>query len=241
MISLIKNFRKMIPKQFQVIILSFISVFALILRLEGETDVLDFFKALLPIALVLFAVYVLESREKTVVSHLVLFLFVFADYLGTFIRTIFSYNLNTNTFVLSITWQLILGLVVCVYLILIILSYLLTEGAQLKYTKSHLLFPMILVFIYLYIRFGISTAMITLIPIVIVYFVKVPLAVVSLLLSVVIVTPLDMLDVLLSGVAGFTTIFYWLVSLFAFYLIYLLVKELLSSVHEKHIEENKNE
>ncbi|MCR3906257.1 MAG: hypothetical protein NUK62_04430 [Tenericutes bacterium] len=234
MINLIKNFRQILPRQFQVIILAFLSVLAIIIRVEGQTDVLDGLFAFLPIALIVFAVYVLESKHKTLVSHLVLFLFVFSDYLGSFIRALFSYNFSTKVFVTPLSWQMILGLIACVYLILLILSYLLTEGLYLKYVKSDVLLPIILVFIYLYLRFSMATAVITIIPIVIVFLVNLPLAVVALLLSFVITVPIDVIYILIDELARFTTVFYWLVTALAFYLIFLLIKKTLNLVHKNN-------
>jgi uncharacterized membrane protein YuzA (DUF378 family) len=78
--------------------------------------------------------------------------------------------------------------------------------------------------VYLYLRYGLSTAIISILPVLIALLSGIHLAALSLMLCQVIQTPIDIIDrIFTEDGLKFTSVTYWLVSLAALYLIYLFV------------------
>jgi len=224
MLAFVKNFKTLIPKSFVTILLAVLSVFAVFIRLANAITFMDYLINFLPIALIIFAVLLLDFKGHTLAAHIILLIMVFADALGTFFRSIFSYNFGMKDFTATFNWQLFVGLIICVYLMLYVASYILTRDYKVESIKSSLTFPLLLLVAYLYLGYGFTTAIISTIPILIALMSGVHLAALALMLCQVIQTPFVIIDLIFTtNGLKFTSITYWLVSLAALYLIYLFV------------------
>jgi uncharacterized membrane protein YuzA (DUF378 family) len=224
MLAFVKNFKTLIPKSFVTILLAVLSVFAVFIRLANAITFMDYLINFLPIALIVFAVLLLDFKGHTLEAHIILLIMVFGDALGTFFRAIFSYNFGLKDWTATFDWQLFVGLIICVYLMLYVASYILTKDYKVSTLKSSLTFPLLLLVAYLYLRYGFTTAIISAIPILIALMSGVHLAALALMLCQVIQTPFAIIDLILAtNGLKFTSITYWLVSLAALYLIYLFV------------------
>jgi len=224
MLAFVRNFKTLIPKSFVTIILAVLSVVALFIRLDGDTEIIDFLYDLMPIALIVFAVLFLDYKGQTLSAHIIMFIMVFGDAVGTFFRSIFSYNFGLADFTATFDWQLFVGFIICVYLMLMIASYIITNDYKVSSLKTALTFPLLLLVVYLYFRYGLTTAIISVLPILIALLSGVHLAALALMLCQVIQTPIDIIDrIFTENGFKFTSVTYWLFSLAALYMIYLFV------------------
>jgi len=224
MLAFVKSFKTLFPKNVITMILAVLSVVALFIRLDGDTEIFDFLYDLLPIALIIFAIMYLDFKGQTLAAHLIMLLMVFGEAVGHFFRSIFSYNFGLEDFTATFDWQLFVGLIICTYLMLFIASHILTNDIKFSSLKSSLTFPLLLLVAYLYFRYGLNTAIISTIPILIALWSGVHLAALSLMFCQVIQTPIDIIDrIFTENALKFTSVTYWLVSLAALYLIYLFV------------------
>src|SRR5690606_5667641 len=87
-----------------------------------------------------------------------LFIPVFVDDIQTFISALGSYDFFFEQFD-DITLRMILGFIVSVYLLLLILSYLLTEKVTLKFDIKALFVPIFIASLWMYMCNGFSTTL----------------------------------------------------------------------------------
>ena len=237
MLSFVKGFKTLIPKNIVMIILVVFCLFALIIQLEGDLAAIDFIGGLLPISLIIFAVLFLEYKGQTLAAHLVVFIMVFSDGLGAFFRAITAYNFGLVEFTSTLDWQMFIGLLICVYLMLYIASFILSGEYKFMFVKSILTFPLLLLSAYLYIRYGLGTLIVSFIPILIALSAGVPLSALALMLCQVINVPVDIMDrILTTDGIKYTSITYWLVSLGALFLIYMFVMLALKLTKKEEIK-----
>ncbi len=224
MLAFVKSFKTLFPKNVVTMILAVLSVVALFIRLDGDTEIIDFLFDLLPITLIIFAIMFLDFKGQTLAAHIIMLLMLFGDAVGNFFRSIFSYNFGLEDFAATFDWQLFVGLIICSYLMLFIASHILTNDVKVSSLKSQLTFPLLLLVAYLYMRYGLTTAIIGTIPILVALSSGVHLAALSLMVCQVIQTPIDIIDrIFTENGLKFTSVTYWLVSLAALYLIYLFM------------------
>jgi len=231
MLTFIKGFESKITKDMQFTLLAIISVFYVFLNLSGKTDFFPIITVLLPSILIIYAIYILTSKQQFPSAHLILFLLTFPNGLGTLVRALFSYHFNLQVWTTPLTWQIIASAIVSLYLMMMVLSFFLNQAYKFSWTPSIYEKPLILLAIYCYFANSLGTMLIVLIPIMICLLSKVGYAALMLMLSQVIATPFTLINLIATGGIKSTHIFYWLISAFALYLIYLFGKIALEQLH----------
>lgn len=233
MINFIKNFKNWVPAEVQYIVWIVLLASAIFFNVLGATTFLNFLQAFLPVALGVIAVWILYAKKEFFVAYLLLFILAFSDQLSDFIKCIFSYNFGTGTFTSVPTWQMIVGMVATIYLLLMIVSFLFENKIVFKYKKSQIIFPLLLAFAYGYVRFGFISAVVFLVPVILALLFGSPLAGALLLLGNFIGQPFQIINLISSGGIKFTSIFYWLYSIAAIYLIYAIIVLLVKLIKTK--------
>ncbi len=223
MINFVKNFKNWIPEKIQYIIWIVLLASAIFLNVLGSADILGFLQNFLPVALGVIAIWIIYAKKEYLAAYLLLFIMGYADQLGTFIKGIFSFNFNSLTFTSLPTWQVIVGMIGTIYLLLMIISHYFNSKVTLKYKKSQVLFPLLLAFIYGYFRFGFLNSLIFILPPTIALLIGSPLAAILLLMGNFVSQPFQIINNFVSGAFKFTSVFYWLYSIVAIYIIYLTV------------------
>lgn len=223
MIGFIKGFKSLIPLQIQRVILAAIGVFILIFELDGNTDdFLILLMILLPIVLILATVALLEMKNFHLGALLVLLIAVFSDDIQVFISALGSYDFFFKDFD-DITPKMILGFVVAVYLLLLILSYMLTEKITLKFDIKSLFFPIFIASVWMYMCYGFNTALPMFLTAMIAFGLGCTMGGLFILLAMPIVQPLVILNFIVNDAAKLLSIFDWLIGIAAIYVVYLLV------------------
>lgn len=223
MVGFIKGFKNLIPLQIQRVILAAIGVFILIFELDGNTDdFLMLLMILLPIVLILATVALLEMRNFHLGALLVLLIAVFIDDIQTFISALGSYDFFFEQFD-DITLRMILGFIVAVYLLLLILSYLLTEKVTLKFDIKALFFPIFIACLWMYMCYGFSTALPMFITAMIAFGFGCTLGGLFILLAMPIIQPLMILNFIVNDAAELLSIYDWIIGAAAVYVAYLLI------------------
>ena len=227
MLSFLKGFKTMLNKQVQLIILLIIGVFVLVQALEGNRDFLPFLNALLPMLLILGAVLLLVNKGQMFAAHVVMFVFLFDDGIRSFFSAITSYNFFAEEFTANFDVYLFLTLIASVYLLMMILSYLLSHEVTLKLEVKPIAFPLFVFSIWCYLCYGFSALLLISLLAVFVLSSGSALASLMIMLSVVIRWPLIVISRFVDDTAEFTDITFWLIALSSVYVIYVLIKEMI--------------
>jgi len=222
MVGFLKGFKNLIPLQIQRIILAVIGLVVLIFELDGNTsDVIDFLGVLLPIGLILLTVFLLDMKKEHFAAHLVLFVAIFSDSILNMIQTLGSYDFffkEFNEFGLS----LIISFIAATYLLMMIISMILTDGFKMTFGKPHV-FTMLVTSIWIYLCYGFEAAAVLILLSFIVFGFGCALGGYAILLAPVIVWPLVLIRAIINDFTEFLSIYQWLIGLSSFYVIYLLV------------------
>lgn len=224
MITFIKGFKRIFPEKIQVWILIGLSLLAIVLRVWGDIRVFDFIESFLPVFFIVLGVLILQKRKESLIAHFLLFFLVYADKFGGFIRAILSYNFGTKSFTTSVTLDLLLGAIGSAYLIMLITSYLLESKLNLKYKKSEMIFPIVIVVIYVYFRYSFTTAVIWVFPAMTALFVGAPLAAILLLTCNFIAVPFSVLDQIITSGVKFISVSYWIFSIAALLILFIILR-----------------
>ncbi|GEM_PF-1036496 len=223
MINFVKNFKNWVPEGVQYIIWIVLLASAIFFNVLGSADLLGFLQNFLSVALGVIAVWIIYAKKEYLAAYLLLFIMGYADQFGTFIRSILSFNLNSLTFTSKPTWQIMVGMIGTIYLLLMIISYYFNSKVTLKYKHSQVLFPLFLAFVYGYFRFGFLNSLVFILPPTIALLIGSPLAAILLLMGNFVSQPFQIINNFISGAFKFTSVFYWLYSIAAIYIIYLTV------------------
>jgi hypothetical protein len=230
MLTFLKGFKSLLNKQVQQLILLAIGVLVLIQALDGNSDFLPFLITLLPLLLFLGSVFLLANLGHLFAAYVVMFIYVFDDGIRNFLYAITSYSFSTEEFTANFDVYLFLTAIVGVYLLFMIISYALSGEISFKLNIKPVLFPMFIFSIWCYVCYGFSaTLIIILLSILAVSYGSI-LASLMIMLSVAISWPLIIIDYIVEDSVKFTNITFWLIALSSFYVIYILVKQM---IHHK--------
>lgn len=211
MISFIKQVKHRISKDAQHALFFVIILFSAVISLVNVISVVDFLEIFVVIACTLAAVIFLYLKKRFIASHVVLFLMLYTNGLGTLIRSLFSYNFAVGAFTTQPQWEMFISGIISIYLILMILSYVIDEKITFKFEVSEVLIMIIIGAIYAYVRYGFSSMLLSLIPAVIALFSGVPLAAMLIVICQLIGIPFEILDTLITSGLGGYSIFYYLI------------------------------
>lgn len=224
MLKWVKSFKSVVNEQIQLIVLVVLSLVALYAYVGSARGILGFMQGFLPVLLVLGAIWLLYIKKKYLAAHLVMFLIIFADGLGQFVRWLFSYHFFFKSFQITFDLNLILSLLACAYLIVIILSYVLNDGIHMHVVKPSIILLILVFLLYHYLRDGLYVMLIVGLYVLISLNEDGPeLAALLLMLSSVINTPFRILARFIDKTTQFTTVFVWLMDVYALGLIGLSI------------------
>jgi hypothetical protein len=230
MFAFVKSLSTKINSQMQMIGLVVLSMIGLYLYLGGADDVLEVTQNLLPIILILGAVWLLFLNKKPLAAHAVLFLVVFANGLNAFINWLFSYHFFFEDFIVNFSINTVMILIACVYLGAIIMSYLLTDGFKVELKNPGHSLLLLLFALYIYLDRGFNALLIVSLYVFLAFNAKQPVAALSLMLCNIITVPFIVVRRFIDEAAKFTTIHDWIMDAFALFLIYLIIVSLLPSL-----------
>lgn len=226
--SFIKRFKDLFPQPVALIVVVIIALFMVINSYPGG-NVWFILQSMLPVILVALAAVGLQYYHKTVAAHGVLLFYAFLGGLTNFINMILSFNFQTMSF----TWpagsviETIVGLIIFLYLVLIILSYMMTGDLGAKYSSSPVWMSILIAFAFFLLRNGFNTALLKVVPAMIALLYAMPFFSVLLLLAGLIDIPFNIINFISIGIIGSRPLSYFIFALIGFYLIYLSVKALL--------------
>lgn len=242
MFAMVKSLSTKINQQMQMIGLVVLSMIGLYLYVDGADDVLEVIQALLPILLILGAVWLLYLNKKPFASHAVLFLVVFANGLNNFLNWIFSYHFFFEDFLVNFSINTLLTLIACLYLGAMLLSFLLNDGYKIELKNPGKPLLILLFALYIYLDNGFASLIFISIYVFIAFNEKQPVAALALMLCQVITVPFIVVRRFIDEAAKFTTIYNWILDAFAIFLIYLIIVNLLPSLKKpKALIETKTE
>jgi hypothetical protein len=237
MVGFIKGFKDLIPLQIQRVILAVIGVAFLIFELDGNTD--DFLlllMVLLPIVLILATVALLEMKNQHLGALLVLLISIFADDIQVFVSALGSYDFFFKDFD-DITVRMIIGFIVALYVLLLVMSYALTEKISFKFDLKSLFFPIFIASIWMYMCYGFSTAFPMFVTAMIAFGLGCTMGGLFILLAMPIIYPIMILNFIVNDAAELLSIYEWLIGAASIYVIYLLVINILPLIKkQKQIE-----
>lgn len=231
--NFIKSFSKMINEQFQMVILAVLSVVAIYTNVMNESGFLDVFVSLLPILFILIAVWLLVIKKNFLESYIVIFLFVFSNGIITFVRWLLSYHFALEEFAVEFSFNFIFLLLGCIYLMIMIASYLMTQGLKIKLNPLGMLPILLLYGLYTYVANGILSFILVGIYLLLAFNVSDKLSALAIMLAFVITIPFEIISLFVDDVAKWTTIYDWVIDLFGLVMIGLLVFEVIKYFEKK--------
>lgn len=239
MFAMIKKFSSMINQQIQMVILAVLSMIGLYVYVAGANGFLPVIIALLPILLILTAVWLLFLDKKILESYIIIFMLIFANGLTNFLGWIFSYHFFFEDFQVAFSINTLLLLVGCLYLGLMIVSYLMNGGLSVSIKKIDFMLLFLLFALYLYLDAGIVNLLLNGFYLFLAINASNKFAAFALMLRLVIATPLIIIQRFIDEAAKFTTIYTWLMEAFEIALIVLIVLSLIPLLTQKKIEKTE--
>ncbi|TVP86898.1 MAG: hypothetical protein EA375_00110 [Acholeplasmataceae bacterium] len=235
MIAFIKRFKTYFTPSVNLIIVVLIGLMEIVFRASGTRQILVFLGVFIPLIMVAGTAVWLQYKDKTLAAHLVLLFSLYLGYGGRMIRGILSYHVQLETFTTTFDANLIIGFVIFVYLVLHILSLLLTEKVTLRYQDTPVWGIMLLVFVHQYLVLtNPANAIVNLLPALLALVIGAsPLAAITLSLALVINIPFGVLTTLFGGFPINTPFQYILFNGFGILIIVLGVKVLLTVLPKK--------
>ncbi len=235
MIAFIKRFKTYFTPSVNLIIVVLIGLMEIVFRASGTRQILVFLGIFIPLIMVAGTAVWLQYKDKTLAAHLVLLFSLYLGYGGRMIRGILSYHVQLETFTTTFDANLIIGFVIFVYLVLHILSLLLTEKVTLRYQDTPVWGIMLLVFVHQYLVLtNPANAIVNLLPALLALVIGAsPLAAITLSLALVINIPFGVLTTLFGGFPINTPFQYILFNGFGILIIVLGVKVLFTVLPKK--------
>ncbi|MDO9629425.1 MAG: hypothetical protein Q7I99_05940 [Acholeplasmataceae bacterium] len=225
--NFIKNFKNVLSQSVTTLILVLIAVYILFTSLGNTSNIWLFLAGLVPLLLVLFAVLGLQLGKKSMAAHLILLITLFLGAGRAFLLVLTSFDFSSFSFNETFSLELIINVIIFVYLVLIVLSGLLTNEFKGGLGSSPVVMAAIIAFIFFFFRDGFSEAVLKIFPPVVALMFGSPFFAIVLLLAGVADVPFRFLNVLFNGDLFASPISYFLFTAFAFYLIFGAVTSLL--------------
>lgn len=225
--SFIKNFKDLVPPTIRLIVITLISLLFAFYSYPGGNFWL-IMQVMAPVALIVFAVIGLEYKGKSFAAHSILLIAGFLNAAYTFINLITSFDFQSMSFAVGTPFiKALIAFIIFVYLVLMLLSHMLTENIDAKYEKSPIWMSALIAFLFFLLRSGFNVALMKLIPPIIALVFGAPFFAVVLLLAGVIDIPFMIINSIVIGNIGSRPISFFLFAAFGLYLIYGAVTTLI--------------
>ncbi|GEM_PF-879450 len=222
MIKWIRNFKKLINENIVKIIVVLAALVAIYYTVDTSSTFLNLLKTLFPILLVAIAAIGLQFKGKSLAAHLVLLMTYYLSAAGTMVYALTSFDFASMSFSGNFSLQMIIGFVFFVYLLIYILSFVLSGNTKSGFKKTAVVTSAIIAFSYFFLRSGFSVAALKLIPPIIALYFGMDLFAIMLLLAGVIDVPFEFLNRIFDNAASLSSqpISYYLFVAFGLYLAY---------------------
>ena len=222
-----KNFKTLFSETITLLIIGVIVLYVLVTNLGGPDNIWLYLAGLVPLVLVLFAVIGLQLSKKSMAAHLVLLIALFLGAGRALLLALTSFDFSSFSFSATFTLELVINSIIFVYLVLVVLSGLLTNEFKGGLGSSPVVMSAVIAFIFFFFRDGFSGAVLKILPPVVALMFGSPFFAIVLLLAGVADVPFRFLDVVFNGDLLASPISYFLFTAFAFYLIFGAVVGLL--------------
>ncbi len=223
MVGFLKKFKNMVPELFQLIILGVLALFALYDSLKNNTDIVDILEVLLPLALIILAIFLLIQKKQMLLALIIFFVTMYGSGLRDLIYAIFSYFFASKDFLVDIKFDLLIAFVASAYLVLMIISYALNNDKKYEVDYKSVAFPLFVIVVFSYFCFGLGSMIFILLITLITTTGGSKLATLAIMLSFVIDHPFNMLNRFVDDTTKFSTLFEWLTYAGVIYVIYVLI------------------
>lgn len=225
--NFLKNFKTLFSETITLLIIGIIVLYVLVTNLGGPDNIWLYLAGLIPLVLVLFAVIGLQLSKKSMAAHLVLLIALFLGAGRALLLALTSFDFSSFSFSATFTLELVINSIIFVYLVLVVLSGLLTNEFKGGLGSSPVVMSAVIAFIFFFFRDGFSGAVLKILPPVVALMFGSPFFAIVLLLAGVADVPFRFLDVVFNGDLLASPISYFLFTAFAFYLIFGAVVGLL--------------
>ena len=238
MFGFMKSLSSKLSYEIQMVILAVLSMIALFVYVDGITGFFNVLNALLPITLILIAVWLLFIKKNYMVSYIILFLFVFGQGLRTFIQWMLSYHFFFEDFMMTFSLNMLLVLAACLYLLLMMISIYFVEGFKIQIKAWDLPMLGLLFGLYVYFNQGLLMLLFTVLYVILSESTGIRLATLALMLSQVVTIPFIVIQRFIDDAAKNTRIFDWVMNVFGLVVIYFIVIALIKLLepHEKQVK-----
>lgn len=230
MFSFMKSLSSKLSYEIQMVILAVLSMIALFVYVDGITGFFNVLNALLPITLILIAIWLLFIKKNHMISYIILFLFVFGQGLRTFIQWMLSYHFLFEDFMMTFTLNMLLVLFACLYLLFMMISIYLNEGFKVQIKPWNLPLLGLLFGLYVYFNQGLLMLLLTILYVILSESTGQRLATLALMLSQVVTIPFIVIQRFIDDAAKNTRIFDWVMNVFGLVIIYFIVAALIKLI-----------
>lgn len=227
----IKNLSNALSRPVRVLMIVLLIAYVIVNGFGSYNGILDAFRALAPLGLIVAGIIFLQLRGKELAAHASLLVGFFLAAGTNFINSLLSLRFEPFGFASPLSIDSFVELFAFIYLTLMVLSFFFNAKEKTnKNDRKDLVVTSIIAFIFFYLRSGLFVAITKLLLPVISLFFGLPLATIFFLAAGVIDVPFDFIDTLLNTNLLAIPISYYLFSLFAFYLIFGAVKGILGEL-----------
>lgn len=241
MVSFIKRFKSIFPPILTMVIITVLAVFAVYRTIEGTTisnftDFITFLASFFPVILVAVAAIFLQAKNRSLPAHLVLLLGVisYANAGSNFVNALLSFSFRDFSFAVNpFQLDLIIGVIIFLYLGFYVLSCLFSAEDKPQVKSSVVWGSLLLAFSYFYLRMGLQSAIIIILPAFVALLFGSQIATVLLLIAGVVAVPFHFLLEIIDGDILAQPFSYWLFTAFAILLLILGVKGLIDLLRKK--------
>ncbi len=224
MVAWIKSFRLMVSEPLQLVLAGVIAIYTLAFRINYTAGLFPIIGNLITILLLLAAVGLLIYYKKSLAAHAILLLGMYIGGLTAFINVLFSLSFNPLRYAPAFTPELFVNLIIFLYLLLMVVSYMLAGNIKLNPLKGKVLMYACLLFVFIWIFNGFYSAFTTLVLTLVALFIGTEFSALVLILSAIIVEPFFFINTAINGFLGTRPLNYYLyvIGLLGFIVIFIL-------------------
>lgn len=213
-----------IKPRIQSFILLGIMIYVFIIRILNGSDFLRVLEVLISVLILGFVLYILCEQKRHLFAHLVLFVLIFSNALGDWVRMFLSFNFSTFSWTTPFSLELLINFLIALYLMYIIIMSYKNQPITLSFQQHKVIIPILLLAGYLYLRFGFGTTLLFILPVGLLYTGKAYLATTMLIIYVLSNVPFEVIQTIASGAISFTNIHYWVMVLLAIFTLSISIR-----------------
>lgn len=213
-----------ITPKIQSFILLGIMIYVLIIRITNGSDFFRVLEATVSVLILGFVLYILCEQKRHVLAHFILFVLIFSNALGDWVRMFLSFNFSTLSWTTPFSLELLMNFLIALYLMYIIIMSYKNQPITLSFQQHQVIIPILLLTSYLYFRFGFGTTLLFILPVGLLYTSKAYFATAILIIYVLSNVPFEVIQTIASGAISFTNIHYWVMVLLAIFTLTLSIR-----------------